>query len=90
MADFSDLLESYYEEIDPDKRKKTLDEYLAAAGDSDPAAAYRKALYEYRFVDPATASLIPRIPGGNWTASCSRSWIFSICTEAAVSFPAGM
>ena len=51
MADFSDLLESYYEEIDPDKRKKTLDEYLAAAGDSDPAAAYRKALYEYRFVD---------------------------------------
>ena len=53
MADFSDLLESYYEEIDPDKRKKTLDEYLAAAGDSDPAAAYRKALYEYRFVDPA-------------------------------------
>ena len=55
MADFSDLLESYYEEIDPDKRKKTLDEYLAAAGDSDPAAAYRKALYEYRFVDPAPA-----------------------------------
>lgn len=53
MADFSDLLESYYEEIDPDKRKKILDEYLAAAGDSDPAAAYRKALYEYRFVDPA-------------------------------------
>ena len=39
MADFSDLLESYYEEIDPAKRKKILDEYLAAAGDSDPAAA---------------------------------------------------
>lgn len=53
MADFSELLESYYEEIDPAKRKKILDEYLAAAGDSDPAAAYRKALYEYRFVDPA-------------------------------------
>ena len=71
MADFSELLESYYEEIDPAKRKKILDEYLAAAGDSDPAA-------------------IPRIPRRNWTASCSRSWIFSICTEAAVSFPAGM
>ena len=53
MADLSDLLESYYEEIDPTRRKKILDEYLAAAGDSDPAAAYRKALYEYRYVDPA-------------------------------------
>ena len=53
MADLSDLLESYYEEIDPAKRRKILDEYLAAAGDSDPAASYRKALYEYRNVDPA-------------------------------------
>ena len=53
MADLSDLLESYYEEIDPAKRKRILDEYLAAAGGSDPAASYRKALYEYRYVDPA-------------------------------------
>ncbi len=53
MADLSDLLESYYEEIDPAKRRKILDEYIAAAGDSDPAASYRKALYEYRNVDPA-------------------------------------
>ena len=53
MADLSDLLESYYEEIDPAKRRKILAEYIAAAGDSDPAASYRKALYEYRNVDPA-------------------------------------
>ena len=53
MADLSDLLESYYEEIDPAKRRNILDEYIAAAGGSDPAASYRKALYEYRYVDPA-------------------------------------
>ena len=53
MADLNDLLESYYEEIDPAKRRKILDEYIATAGDSDPAASYRKALYEYRNVDPA-------------------------------------
>ena len=53
MADLTELLESYYEEIDPAKRKKILNEHLAAAEGSDPAASYRKALYEYRFVDPA-------------------------------------
>lgn len=53
MADLNDLLESYYEEIDPAKRRKILDEYIATAGGSDPAASYRKALYEYRNVDPA-------------------------------------
>ena len=53
MDDLNDLLESYYDEIDPDARIKILEEYLADAGDSDPAAAYRKALYEYRYIDPA-------------------------------------
>ena len=53
MADLNDLLESYYEEIDPAKRRNILDAYIAAAGGSDPAASYRKALYEYRYVDPA-------------------------------------
>ena len=53
MADLNDLLESYYEDIDPAKRRNILDEYIAAAGGSDPAASYRKALYEYRYVDPA-------------------------------------
>ena len=53
MADLDDLLESYYDEIDPGKRWTILEEYLAAAGDSDPAASYRKALYEYRNTDPA-------------------------------------
>lgn len=53
MAELNDLLESYYDEIDPARRLAILNEYLAAAGDSDPAAAYRKQLYEYRHVDPA-------------------------------------
>ena len=53
MDDLNDLLESYYDEIDPDARLKILEEYLADAGESDPAAAYRKALYEYRYIDPA-------------------------------------
>ena len=53
MDDLNDLLESYYDEIDPDSRIKILEEYLTDAGDSDPAAAYRKALYEYRYIDPA-------------------------------------
>lgn len=53
MADLNDLLESYYDEIDPASRLRLLEEYLAAAGDSDPAGAYRKALYEYRCTDPA-------------------------------------
>ena len=53
MDDLNDLLESYYDEIDPDARIKILEEYLADAGASDPAAAYRKALYEYRYIDTA-------------------------------------
>ena len=53
MADLNDLLESYYDEIDPASRLRLLEEYLAAAGASDPAGAYRKALYEYRCTDPA-------------------------------------
>ena len=53
MDDLNDLLESYYDEIDPDARIKILEEYLADAGASDSAAAYRKALYEYRYIDPA-------------------------------------
>ena len=53
MADLDDLLESYYDEIDPAKRRTILEEYLSAAGKCDPAASYRKALYEYRFIDSA-------------------------------------
>ena len=53
MADLDDLLESYYDEIDPGKRWTILEEYLAAEDNCDPAAAYRKALYEYRCIDSA-------------------------------------
>ena len=53
MADMSEILDSYYEELDPDRRRKLFDEYLAAAGGTDPAADYRRALFEYRHVDPA-------------------------------------
>lgn len=53
MDDINDLLESYYDEINPDARIKILKEYLADAGNSDPAASYRKALYEYRYIDTA-------------------------------------
>ena len=56
MADLNTLLESYYEEIDPARRLQVLNEYLAAAGDSDPAASYRKELYEFRHVDPRDPS----------------------------------
>ena len=56
MADLNTLLESYYEEIDPASRLQVLNEYLAAAGDSDPAASYRKELYEFRHVDPRDPS----------------------------------
>ena len=53
MADLNEMLDSYYEELDPARRLTILNEYIAAAGESDPAAEYRKALYEYRHVDPA-------------------------------------
>ena len=53
MADLDDLLESYYDEIDPGKRWTILEEYLASEDNCDPAAAYRKALYEYRCIDSA-------------------------------------
>ena len=46
-------LDSYYEELDPDRRRALFAQYLAAAGESDPAAAYRKALFDYRHVDAA-------------------------------------
>lgn len=52
MKELHTLLESYYEELDPAKRLTILNEYMEAAGD-DPAAAYRRSLYEYRYIDPA-------------------------------------
>ena len=52
MNEMNDLLESYYEELDPAKRLVLLNEYLEAADPGDTAAQYRKALYKYRYTDP--------------------------------------
>lgn len=52
MKELHDLLESYYEEIDPDQRLALLREYQSGPGCDDPAADYRKALYDYRYLDP--------------------------------------
>ena len=52
MADQNELLENYYEELDPDKRRALLDEYLSGAPSEDPAAEYRKVLFDYRYTDP--------------------------------------
>ena len=52
MADQNELLENYYEELDPDKRRVLLDEYLSGAPSEDPAAEYRKVLFDYRYTDP--------------------------------------
>lgn len=47
------LLQEYYEETDPDKRRKCLEKYESdPAAASDPACQYRRDLYEARFTDP--------------------------------------
>ena len=63
MADLTEMLDSYYEELDPDRRRSIYSEYLAAGGSSDPVADYRKALFEYRLcmVDAAEAALADRL-----------------------------
>ncbi len=58
MADQNTLLDSYYEEIDPVRRRALLDEYIAAVGDSDPVLEYRKALYDCRHINPANPDKI--------------------------------
>ena len=52
MADQNELLENYYEELDPDRRRVLLDEYLSGSPSDDPAAEYRKVLFDYRYTDP--------------------------------------
>lgn len=52
MADQNELLENYYEELDSDKRRALLDEYLSGPPSDDPAAEYRKVLFDYRYTDP--------------------------------------
>ena len=75
MTDHNELLQKYYEELDTDKRRAYLEEYLDSlngtsevrddTGESlngtsesegakagDPAAAYRKALFDFRYTDP--------------------------------------
>ena len=52
MNELHELLESYYEELDPDRRLALLNEYLAGPGAGDPAAEYRRELYAYRYQDP--------------------------------------
>ena len=52
MADRSELLENYYEELDPDKRRSLLDQYLSGSAPDDPVDRYRSALYDYRYTNP--------------------------------------
>lgn len=51
MTAHSELLESYYEELDPVKRLEYLNAYEEAAGSDDPVLSYRKGLYSYRYTD---------------------------------------
>lgn len=47
------LLQEYYSETDPDKRRKCLEEYESdPAAASDPASQFRRDLYEARYIDP--------------------------------------
>ena len=53
MADRNELLEAFYEEIDPDKRLALLNEYKeTVSGEEDPLLSYRVRLYDYRYKDP--------------------------------------
>ena len=56
MTAHSELLESYYEELDPVKRLEYLNAYEEAAGSDDPVLSYRKGLYSYRYTDPKDPS----------------------------------
>ena len=56
MTARSELLESYYEELDPVKRLEYLNAYEEAAGSDDPVLPYRKGLYSYRYTDPKDPS----------------------------------
>ena len=56
MTAHSELLESYYEELDPVKRLEYLNAYEEAAGSDDPVLPYRKGLYSYRYTDPKDPS----------------------------------
>lgn len=47
------LLQEYYDETDPDKRRKCLEKYETdPAAASDPSGKYRRDLFEARYVDP--------------------------------------
>ena len=57
MADRNELLEAFYEEIDPDKRLALLNEYKEAVSEEeDPLLPYRVRLYDYRYKDPKDSS----------------------------------
>ena len=48
MTERSELLESYYEELDPSRRRDILASYEEAEGADDPVLSYRKDLMSYR------------------------------------------
>ena len=50
MENTASILDSYYLETDPRKRKRLLD---SMDGSSDPMYAFRKQLYEERYTDPS-------------------------------------
>ncbi len=53
MTDRNELLEAFYEEIDPDKRSALLKEYQnAVSEEEDPVLPYRVKLCEYRYKNP--------------------------------------
>lgn len=52
MTDYTELLDSYYEELDPVQRKKHLEALSEAAGSDDALLDYRKQLFSYRYTDP--------------------------------------
>jgi hypothetical protein len=56
MTERSELLESYYEELDPARRRDILASYEKAEGADDPVLSYRKDLMSYRYTDPKDPS----------------------------------
>ena len=56
MTERSELLESYYEELDPARRRDILASYEEAEGADDPILSYRKDLMSYRYTDPKDPS----------------------------------
>lgn len=52
MTERSELLESYYEELDPAKRRAILASYEETEGADDAVLSYRKELYDYRYTNP--------------------------------------